>query len=100
MTSVALEQKVSFAEAKNHFSALTTQANATGMPFIITKNHKPWVEVKPLAIMPQPKDGITIKPIRREVAIPDLDVLFQDFDPHGFVPREDGFAPAAGCEAM
>lgn len=100
MGTATLEQKVSFAEAKNHFSALTTQANATGVPFIITKNNKPWVEVRPLAVMPQPKDGITIKPVKREVVIPDLDVLFQDFDPHGFVPREDGFASATGCEVM
>ena len=44
------------AEAKDRLSALTASANETGLPFIITKGKKPWVEVRPLAV-PEPPSG-------------------------------------------
>ena len=40
---------VALAEAKGNLSAWTTWANDTGLPFAITKNDKPWVEVYPVA---------------------------------------------------
>ena len=100
MTPSILEREISFADAKTHLSALTTQANATGTSFVITKNHKPWVEVRPLAVSPQSEGDISITPIRREVVIPDLDALFSNFDANEFTPTEDGFANAVGGEVM
>ncbi|MBQ9067526.1 MAG: type II toxin-antitoxin system Phd/YefM family antitoxin [Eggerthellaceae bacterium] len=99
MIQIELDNTVAFSEAKNKFSALTTKANSTGTPFVVTKNRKPWVEVRPLAVKPQREGVITITPLRREVAIPDLDELFDNYQ-GDFVAREDGFANATGSEAM
>ena len=90
---------VGFAEAKNRLSALTTSANETGLPFVITKNNKPWVEVRPLALQQHQSGAVTIAPVRREVAVPDLDDVFAGYE-GGFVAHEDGFAGAVGSEAM
>ena len=98
MTTDAM-QRFGFAEAKDRLSALTTSANETGLPFIITKGRKPWVEVRPLAVKEPPAGTITITPLRREVAVADLDEVFADYE-GDFVAREDGFAAAVGVEAM
>ena len=97
MNTPATERTVGFAEAKNQLSALTSQANATGMPFIVTKNNKPWVEVRPLAT---PKGAVTITPLRHAVAVPDLDDLFAGYDGDGFCAAEDGFASPVGREVL
>lgn len=93
------EKTVGFAEAKNSFSALTTHANDTGMPFTILKNNRPWVQVRPLAVRERPKGAVTIVPVRREVPVADLDDLFAGYD-GGFAAGEDGFAQPVGEEAM
>ena len=98
MTRPAM-QEIPFTDAKNQLSALTAHANATGNAFVITKNRKPWVEVVPLAIKPVSADGISIKPLRRVVAIPDLDDLFASYD-DCFVPAEDGFVHSIGSERL
>lgn len=100
-----MEQAVEYgryglAETKDHFSALTAQANATGRPFTVLKGGKPWVEVRPLAARRQKApDTVSIVPVRRNVAVADLDELFGGYS-GGFVPREDGFAAPAGSEEM
>ena len=88
-----------FAEAKDRLSALTASANETGLPFIITKGKKPWVEVRPLAVKESSASAVTITPLRREVAVADLDEGFAGYE-GDFVAREDGFAAAVGTEAM
>lgn len=98
MTRTTLRE-IPFTDAKNQLSSLTAQANASGCAFVITKNRKPWVEVVPLAVKRNSADGISIKPLRREVVIPDLDDLFAAHD-GSFTPKEDGFASALGSEAM
>ena len=98
MTTSAIE-KISFTEAKDRLSALTVRANATGRPFVITKNNKPWVEVRPLMVRERPFDAITISPVSRELVVPDLDEVFADYD-GDYVAREDGFVAAIGAEAM
>ena len=92
-------ERYGFAEAKDQLSALTAQANATGLPFIVTKNGKPWVEVRPLATRKNNDGGVVITPIRREVEIPNVDELFRTYD-NAFIPHEDGFASPAGIETM
>ena len=92
-------ERYGFAEAKDRLSALTASANETGRPFVITKNNKPWAEVRPLAVRERREGSVTITPLRREVAVPDLDDVFAGYD-GGYVAREDGFAAPAGAEAM
>ena len=92
-------ERYSFAEAKNHLSALTASANETGRPFVITKNSKPWAEVRPLAVKERREGAVAITPLRREVAVPDLDDVFAGYA-GGYVAREDGFAAAVGAEAI
>ncbi len=101
MASVAAlaEKTVGFAEAKNSFSALTTQANDTGIPFTILKNNRPWVEVRPLAVRAKAKDSVVIKPVARKISVVDLDHLFAGYE-DGFVAQEDGFARPAGREVI
>lgn len=85
-------------EAKDKFSALTAKANATGTPFRVLKAGKPWVVVSPVSSgQPISRDGIYIQPVRRTVAVTDLDTLFAGYD-GSFAPREDGFASPVGSE--
>lgn len=113
--------------AKDKFSALTAQANATDSPFVVLKGGKPWVEVRPLAaVSPEPPDAISIEPVRRHVGIADLETLFVEYDSSlapisndsiwgdypeqlieptsgsagRFVPAEDGFAGPVGREEL
>ena len=44
--SEALEA-VGVREAKNRFSELTAQVNATGSELVVLKNNKPWVIIRP-----------------------------------------------------
>ena len=100
MASTALVREVPFTEAKNKFSALTADANRSGSPFVILKNNSPWVEVRPLAARRSPSsDGIVIRPVRREVAVADLDRLFLKYD-GSYTPGEDGFAASCGAEEV
>ncbi len=46
---------VGMADAKTHFSRITANANATGVPVTVFKNNKPWVEIRPLASAPEPR---------------------------------------------
>ena len=98
MTPVPKMDQYGLTETKDKFSSLTTQANATGRPFTVLKGGKPWVEVRPLATKKQNAE-ITIAPIRRNVAVADLDELFIGYQ-GDYRPQEDGFASASGCEAM
>lgn len=98
MTEATLE-RYGFAEAKDRLSALTASANETGQAFVITKNNKPWVEVRPLAVKERREGSVSIVPLRREVAVADLDDVFAGYE-GGYVAREDGFAGAVGVEAM
>lgn len=100
MATLTIEREVALAEAKDRLSALTAQANTTGTPFVITRNRKPWVEVRPLAARTEQPSSITITPARRKVAVPDLDILFEGFNDNSFRAEEDGFASSAGLEAM
>lgn len=87
-------------EAKDKFSALTARANATGIPFRVLKGGHPWVVVSPVtAAKPDKRDEISIRPVRRTVAVADLDALFADYD-GAFTPSEDGFAGPVGHEGM
>ncbi len=90
---------ISFSQAKDQLSRLTLQANATGRPFVIEKNRKPWVEVRPLAVQPEQDNAIKIMPVKREVPVADLDALFEGHS-SSFCPREDGFASAVGAEEL
>lgn len=99
MSPAVLEQGIALAEAKNQLSALTAYANEVGRSFVITKNRKPWVEVRPLAGPSRAEGSVSIRPLRRTVEIPDLDALFRDYD-GAFEPTEDEFASSAGSEAM
>lgn len=40
-------QPVGVRDAKNNFSALTTEVNKTGKPLTVYKNNKPWVVIQP-----------------------------------------------------
>ena len=91
--------RIGFAEAKNQLSALTATANETGQPFVITKNNKPWVEVRPLSVRKKPEGAVSITPIRRHVAVANLDEVFEGYEGN-YVAHEDGFASAVGAEAM
>ncbi len=87
-------------EAKDRFSALTAEANATGVPFRVLKGGKPWAVVCPASSGRASGDGtITIQPVKRTVAVPDLDVLFAGYD-SSFVPSEDGFVSPMGSEEL
>lgn len=95
---------VGLAEAKNHLSALTNEANATGRSFVIYKNNQPWVEVRPLSVrVPRDASGqtepISIVPVRHEVKVANLDQLFADYD-GSYRPQEDGFAGSIGKEEL
>lgn len=92
---------IGFAEAKDRLSALTTDANETGEPFLITKNNKPWVEVRPLASRSNEKSErpISISPSRRELKAVDLDELFGDYE-GGYKASEDGFSAPVGGEEL
>ena len=88
-------------EAKDRFSALTSEANATGTPFVVLKGGKPWVEVKPLRMADHlgDSDQIHITPVHRAVEVADLDDLFAGY--HGaYEPTEDEFAQSVGCEDL
>ena len=61
MTTDAMP-KFGFAEAKDRLSALTASANETGLPFVITKGKKPWVEVRPLAVSALSRSFASAKP--------------------------------------
>ncbi len=91
---------ISFSQAKDNLSALTKQANATGMPFVITKNKKPWVEVRPLSSNVDKSNNARVIPLKRTVSIPDLDELFKDFDAESAIIVEDGFASPTGNESI
>lgn len=99
MAATALNNTIPLSEAKNHFSMLALKSNETGMPFVITKNKRPWVEVRPLASKQQDEGSIIIVPTRRAIDVPDIDQLFEDYD-GDYLPHEDGFASAIGKEAM
>lgn len=87
-------------EAKDKFSALTAQANASGMPFRVLKGGKPWVVVSPVSTSPaDDRDGITIQPVKRTVPVADLDALFVGYD-GDFTPHEGGFADPVGSEGI
>lgn len=87
-------------EAKDRFSALTAEANASGIPFRVLKGGKPWVVVCPAqAAQTSGQGAITIQPAKRTVAVPDLDVVFAGYD-GSFTPHEDGFAAPAGGEEL
>ena len=92
MTADALP-RFGLAEAKDRLSALTASANKTGLPFIITKSKKPWVEVRPLAVKEPPAGAVTITPMGREVVVADIDEVFAGYE-GSFIAREDGFASA------
>lgn len=98
MTTDAMP-KFGLAEAKDRLSALTASANETGLPFVITKGKKPWVEVRPLAVKERPASVVTITPVRREVVVADLDDVFAGYE-GGYIAFEDGFAAPVGEEAM
>lgn len=96
------EGAVGLAEAKDNLSALTAKANETGEPFIITKNNKPWVEVRPVATQAADEaeeEGISIQPVRRTIDVVNLDDLFAEYD-GGFEAAEDGFASPVGEEEL
>lgn len=94
------EQGIGFAEAKNRLSALTAEANRTGVPFVIQKNGMPWVEVRPLAVVQRSSSAnVRIEPVRRQVDVPDLDDLFSGYN-GSYTPVEDEFAAPAGKEIL
>ena len=99
MASTATLPKFGFAEAKDRLSALTANANETGQAFVITKNSKPWVEVRPLAVRERRGNAVVIEPVHREVEVADLDKVFAGYE-GGFVAHEDGFAEAVGAEEI
>ncbi len=86
--------------AKDRFSALTAEANATGVPFRVLKGGKPWVVVSPVSTgHTSGNDSIIIRPVKRTVAVPDLDVLFAGYD-SDFTPVEDAFSNPVGGEKL
>ena len=97
--TIAAPEEYRLSDAKNRLSALTARANATGHPFIILKNGKPWAEVRPLSKQRNEDAPIRIKPLKREVPIADIDALFESYD-GDFVAKEDGFANPVGSEEM
>lgn len=87
-------------EAKDRFSALTAEANATGVPFRVLKGGKPWVVVSPVSAgHVSGNDSIIIRPVKRTVAVPDLDVLFAGYN-GDFTPAEDAFSNPVGGEEL
>lgn len=46
MTSIAT---IGMADAKTNFSKITADVNRTGIPVVVFKNNKPWVEIRPLS---------------------------------------------------
>ena len=101
MMAPALDfEKCGLTEAKDHFSALTAQANSTGRPFTVLKGGRPWVEVRPLAVQHDERAGeIRIAPVRRTVAVADLDDVFAGYD-GDWAPQEDWFSQPAGSEEL
>ena len=100
MSPVLESKRYGLAEAKDRFSALTAHANATGMPFVVLKSGKPWVEVRPLASEAKlTSDDITVVPLRRSVPVTNIDDLFDGYDGE-FEPVEDGFAKPSGREVL
>ena len=101
--SLKMEGAVGLAEAKDNLSALTAKANETGEPFVLTKNNKPWVEVRPVAAKlaeePGEEGAILIQPVRRTIDVVDLDDLFAEYD-GGYKATEDGFASPMGEEEL
>lgn len=97
-----MEGAVGLAEAKDNLSALTARANETGEPFVIMKNNKPWVEVRPVAKLASEaaeNGAISISPVRRTIQVADLDDMFAGYS-GDFVAVEDGFAAPAGREEL
>lgn len=92
---------VGLAEAKDKLSSLTAKANETGEPFVILKNNKPWVEVRPVATQTAQTsaDRITVTPAKRNLEVVDLDDLFSGYD-GSFEISEDGFSDPVGEERM
>lgn len=43
----AVLEPVGIREAKNQFSSLTAEVNASGSPLTVMKNNKPWVVIQP-----------------------------------------------------
>ncbi|MBM6682491.1 type II toxin-antitoxin system Phd/YefM family antitoxin [Collinsella intestinalis] len=103
---VAIEfesERYPLTEAKNRFSELTRQANATGRPFMVLKGGRPWVEVRPLrSDVREDADGISIMPEHRSVAVADLSELFERYEQRSDVyrPVEDAFASPVGEEVL
>lgn len=99
MPQVATRRSVSFSEAKDHLSSLASEANASGEAFVVTRHHKPWIEIRPLAHTQSEDADIVIKPVHQRVDIPNLDELFAGYEGN-YEPEEDGFANAAGAEEL
>lgn len=99
MSQITLDSPIALSVAKDNFSVLTSLANQLGVPFIVTRNKRPWVEIRPLAVQPSTERGIAIEPLGREIDIPSISRLFEGYK-GGHVPCEDGFAGSAGEEEM
>ena len=99
MSQISLDSPVALSVAKDHFSELTLLANQLGVPFVVTRNKKPWVEIRPLVVRSSAESGIVVEPLGREVSIPRISKLFEGYTGE-YVPQEDGFAGALGEEEM
>lgn len=100
MLSLKQIKDYSLAEAQNRFDALTTEANATGLPFRILKDGRPWAIVYPATTAPESgKGAIASRPAERIVVAPDLDILFAGHN-RGFVPAENGFSAPVGDKEL
>lgn len=99
MRDTGEKKSVSFAVAKDHLSALTSEINESGQSLVVTRHAKPWVEIRPLAYRSVPDNPIVIHPVRPSVTVPDLDALFEGYD-GSYQPQEDGFAAPAGEEEL
>lgn len=93
------KRSVSFAVAKDHLSALTSEINESGQSLVVTRHAKPWVEIRPLAYRSVPESPIVIHPMHPSILVPDLDKLFEGYD-GSYQPQEDGFANPAGDEDL
>ena len=87
------------AEAKDEFSVHTAKDNATGAPFRVFEDEKPWVVGSPVSQSRLNDDEIAIQPARRTVAVADIDSLFAGYA-GDFAPHEDGFAASIGNEEL
>ena len=99
MSQATVRRSVSFSEAKDHLSSLASEANASGEAFVVTRHHKPWIEIRPVAHRPADKAPVVISPVRQPVIVPDLDELFAGYE-GSYVPEEDGFANPVGDEEL